>query len=204
MTVTLSPPRPAEERVEDRHWTVEEFYRAATAGAFHDPDRLEIIHGRIVEKMPQGDLHLRLRRRVSRRLRTALEPRFFPCEECPLHIAFDGEPIPDVLLMREEEYVGRHPSPEDVVLVVEVSDTTVAYDLGGKADLYAQAGVTDYWVVLVNELAVVRHRRPTPDGYGEVVRLEGQETISPLAAPDAVWAVDALLGREEQAGETCG
>lgn len=198
MSVTLSPP-PAEQRPqEDRHWTVEEFYRAAADGAFSDPGWLEIIHGRVVEKMPEGGRHTVSRRRIARRLRAALEPGCFVCEECPLHIAFDGEPIPDVMFTRDEDYGDQHPTPEDVVLVIEVSDTTVAYDLGEKARLYALAGIRDYWVVLVNEAAIVRHREPTPEGYQEVTRLMGSDVISPLAAPEAFWTVDALLGREEE------
>ncbi len=197
MSVTLSP-RPAEEQAaEDRHWTVEEFHRAALTGAFKDSSRLEIIHGRIVEKMPEGGRHTGLRRRIGRRLRAALEPGSFVCEECPLRIAFDGEPIPDVMFTQKEDYGDRHPTPEDVTLLVEVADTTAAYDLGGKSVLYAQAGIADYWVVLVTDNAVVRHRQPTPGGYSEVIRLAGQDTLSPLAAPEAVWTVDALLGRAE-------
>ena len=197
MSVTLSPPLPAEQRPEDRHWTVEEFHRAASAGAFSDPGRLEIIQGRIVEMMPEGGRHTGMRKRIARRLRAALEPDSFTCEECPLRIAFDGEPIPDVMFTREEDYGDQHPMPQDVVLLIEVSDTTVVYDLGGKALLYAQAGITDYWVVLVNEAAIVRHRTPTPEGYQDVTRLAGADILSPLAAPDAVWTINALLGQEE-------
>lgn len=197
MSVTLMPPRPAGEQVKDRHWTVEEFYQAASTGAFADPARLEIIHGRIVEKMPEGGRHTGMRRRVARRLRAAMEPECFVCEECPLRIAFDGEPIPDVMFTKREDYGDQHPTPEDLVLLIEVSDTTAAYDLGGKADLYARAGVTDYWVVLVNEAMIVRHRLPKPEGYGDVARLAGGDMISPLAAPDAVWTVTALLGQAE-------
>jgi len=198
MSITLSPPPPAEKRPEeDRHWTVEEFQRAASAGAFSDPGHLEIIHGRIREKMPEGGRHTGMRRRIARLLRVALEPSSFTCEECPLRIAFDGEPIPDVMFTRNEDYGDQHPTPEDVVLLIEVSDTTAVYDLGGKALLYAQAGITDYWVVLVNEAVIVRHRTPTPEGYKEVTRLVGADTLSPLAMPEAVWTVDALLGREE-------
>ncbi len=197
MSVTLSPPRPAETtKWEDRYWTTEEFYRAAAAGEFEEPDQIEIIHGRLIEKMPQGDLHLKLRRRVGRRLQSVLEPRLYICEECPLHIAFDGVPIPDVLVMREEEYIGRLPAPQDVALVIEVSDTTAAYDLGGKSVLYAQAGIMEYWVVLANEAVIVRHREPTPEGYRDVRRLAGADTISPLVAPEVEWTVSALLGKE--------
>lgn len=194
MSVTLSPPHPAaDQKHNKRHWTVEEFYQAASAEAFDDPDRLEIIHGRLVRLM-QGERHANLRVRISRRLRRKLEPPLFVRDESPLHIAFDGEPIADLMLTYQEEYEGRHPFPEDVALLLEVSDTSALYDLGEKAVLYAQAGIADYWVVLVNELAIVRHREPTAEGYQDVRRLAGQEMISPLAAPDAVWIVSALLG----------
>ncbi len=62
--------------------------------------------------------------------------------------------------------------------------------------LYAQAGISDYWVVLVKEATIVRHREPTPEGYRDVKRLAGADTISPLTAPEAVWTVSALLGGE--------
>lgn len=200
MSVTLSPPLPAEQRPEDRRWTVEEFHRAAAAGHIDDPDRLELVHGRL-NKIMQGDRHANLRARVSRRLRRVLDPPLFARDENPLHIAFDGEPIPDVMFIYQEEYEGRHPYPADVALLIEVADTSMLYDLGEKALLYAEAGITDYWVVLVNEPLVVVHRQPTAEGYREVTRLAGADTLSPLAAPEAVWTVDTLLGRAEASEE---
>jgi len=195
MSITLSPPPPAEQRPEDRHWTVEEFYRAAAAGQIDDPDRLELVHGRL-NKVMQGDRHANLCSRLSRQLRRALDPPLFARDEKPIHIAFDGEPIPDVMFTYQEQYEGRHPFPEDVALLVEVSDTSAAYDLGEKALLYSQAGITDYWVVLVNEAAIVRHRQPTSEGYQQVTRLAGADTLSPLVVPEAIWTVNALLERE--------
>ncbi len=179
------------------HWTVEKFYRAAEAGEFGDPGRLELIHGRIQEKMPEGGRHTGLRRRIARRLRAALEPHCFVCEECPLRIAFDGEPIPDILFTREEDYGDRHPTPADVVLLIEVSDLSLEYDLGGKALLYAQAGILDYWVVLVKNGTIVVHREPSPEGYKKTVRLTGEDTLSPLAMPGVVWTIHELLESNE-------
>lgn len=57
--------------------------------------------------------------------------------------------------------------------------------------------MTEYWVVLINEAGVVVHRQPSPEGYGEVTRLAGGDTLSPLALPEAVWTVNELLGRTE-------
>jgi len=185
------------------HWTVERFYRAANANVFDDPSRLEIIQGRIMEKMPTGPLHTTISYDLAERLRKTFEARYLVREERAIHIAFDGEPIPDVALVRgkSSDYRAGHPTPDKVTLLIEVSVTSVEYDLGEKALLYAQAGISDYWVVLVNEAAIVRHRGPTSEGYQEVTRLAGQDTLSPLVAPEAVWTVDALLGREEASEE---
>ncbi len=180
--------------VSDRLWTAEEFYKAASAGAFKDPDRLELIHGRLVRRM-QGQRHANLTNRLSRRLRRALDPPLFAREEKPVHLAFDSESIPDLMLTYEEEYPGRHPEPPDVALLIEVADTSVDSDLGEKALLYARAGISDYWVVLAEAEVIVVHRNPAPSGYQSIMRLSGEQTISPLTVPSAVWTVNALLDR---------
>jgi len=209
MTLTLDKPKagaaavpaapPVQEEVREYRWTVDAYYRAYEAGVFEDPQRLELIHGRIIRKMPQNAPHASLRRRLSRRLRGSMEPPFLVMEESPLRLALDGEPVPDLFVVTgpEEDYDERHPTQAETVLVVEVANTTAAYDLGEKALLYAQASIADYWVVLVNESVIVRHRTPTPGGYQDVTRLAGDESLSPLVAPETAWTVGALLGREE-------
>ena len=135
MSVTLSPPAPADHRPEeDRHWTVEEFYRAYDAGEFGYSGRLELIQGRIIEKMPPGPHHSYLADAVAHMLRVAMEPPLLVREEKAIRIAFDGQPIPDISVVRgrRADYGEQHPTPEDVALLVEVSDTTAAYDLGDK------------------------------------------------------------------------
>jgi len=181
------------------HWTVDALYRALDAGVFEHPERLELIQGRIIETMGQGPRHSTLASEIADMLREAAKKQFAIREEKPVRIAFDGEPIPDVMVLkgRQADYNDHQPVPGDVQLLVEISVTTVEYDLGEKALQYAQAGITDYWVVVEKENAVVRHREPTADGYKEVTRLAGNDMISPLAMPEAVWTVDALLGREE-------
>lgn len=205
MTATLERPSTEEktisallpERDAEFHWTVDDYYKAYDAGVFGHDRRLELIQGRIIEKMPPGPQHCYLADAVAHMLRTALEPPLLVREEKAVHLAFDTEPVPDITVVRgaRADYQKRHPAPEEVALVVEVSHTTVVYDLGGKANLYAHAGIADYWVVLVSENAVVVHRDPTPSGYSIVTRLAGEETLSPLALPEAVWTIDTLLGR---------
>lgn len=181
------------------HWTVERFYRAANANVFDDPGRLEVIQGRIMQKMPTGPLHTTISYDLAERLRETFGVGYLVREERAIHIALDGEPIPDIAVVRgkSSDYRAGHPTPDKVSLLIEVSVTSVEYDLGEKALLYAQAGVADYWVVLVNESAIVRHRIPAPEGYQEATRLSGADPLSPLAMPGAAWTVNALLGRRE-------
>ena len=181
------------------HWTVDAFSKAYDAGAFGYAKRLELIQGRIIDKMPPGPPHSYLADVVAHMLRVALEPLLLVREEKAVRTAFDGQPIPDITVVRgtRADYQERHPAPEDVALLVEIADTSVEYDLGEKALLYAQAGITDYWVVLLNEPLFVVHREPTEAGYQSVTRLTGADAISPLAAPEIVWTVNALLGRRE-------
>ena len=196
MTAALLPPKTKEVTERNRHWTAAEFYRAAEAGEFDDPDRLELIHGRL-RRLMQGKRHADLRARISRRLRKALDPPLFPRDENPLHIAHDLELIPDFMLTDQEEYESRHPEPADVELLVEVADSSVDYDTGEKAMIYAQAGISDYWVVLTEAKAVIVFREPSASGYQSVTRLTGNETLSPLVLPEIIWTVETLIGREE-------
>ena len=196
MSVT-TPSRPAaEQQNKDFHWTADRFYRAANAGVFDDPGRLELIHGRIIEKMPQSPLHRAYRVRASRCLQAVLPSYLEVVDECPIHIAFDGEPIPDVVVLRGmgADDVHRHPTPDDVVLLIEVAVSSAEGDLAAKALLYSQAAIADYWVVLPEAGEIVLHRDPSENGYRDVTRVGEQGTVIPLAAPASILPVRDLLG----------
>lgn len=188
-----------QEEVKEYHWTVDALYRALDAGVFEHPERLELIQGRIVETMGQGPRHATLATEIAEMLREAFGKRFAIREEKPVRLGNDSELIPDVMVLkgRQADYNGHQPIPEDVPLLVEVSVTTVEYDLGDKALQYAQSGITDYWVVVEKENVIVQHREPSANGYQSVTRLAEADTISPLAAPEIVWTVKTLIGREE-------
>ena len=180
------------------HWTVDALYRALDAGVFEHPELMSLVHGIVMGQPKQTARCTNLTNLLSRQLRSVLQGPFLVYGRRPVEVDPYNQPTAEVLVVtgQKADYQDRHPSPEDVALLVEVVDTNAAYDLGDKAMLYAQAGIADYWVVLVNEAAIVRHRAPTPEGYEEVTRLAGGDTLSPLAAPEAVWAVNTLLGRE--------
>jgi Uma2 family endonuclease len=200
-----APPEAAEAEigVAPYHWTVEALYKALNAGVFEHPERLELLQGRIIEEMSQDPAHRSTRVRLSNRFRAAFEARLLVMDECPVHLAYDSELTADLVALYGSlaDYDERHPQGQDIALLVEVSNTTMNYDLGEKAMQYAQAGIADYWVVLVKDNAVVVHRQPSAEGYRDVTRLMGTDTLSPLALPSAAWTINELLGRTEASEE---
>lgn len=197
--VTLLPPASPTKRKDGAspryHWTVDSFYRAIAAGVFDEPKRLELVHGDLWEKEEVNPPHANLTEDIARLLRGILEPQSWVREEKPLHIANDGEPVPDILVATAEARQNRqsHPTNAEAVLVIEVADATVTHDTGEKAVLYAQAGIADYWVSVVGERVLLVFRNPTPNGYPPPLRLTDADTISPLAAPNITLDVRDLV-----------
>jgi hypothetical protein len=180
-------------------FTTERFNQAKSAGVFDHPELMSLIHGIVMQQPKQTACCVHMTNLLSRRLRSTLQGHFLVYGRRPVEVDPHNQPTADVLVVtgQKADCQDRHPSPEDVALLVEVADTTAAYDLGEKAVLYAQAGIGDYWVVLVNEDAIVQHRGPSAEGYHQVTRLAGSDTISPLAMPESIWTINALLGHEE-------
>lgn len=202
MSITIAPPQQnnSQQSVSGNgyfHWTVDTFYRAIAADIFDEPKRLEVVHGELWEKEKVNPPHARVTDRFARLFRATLEPTFWVMEEKPLHIAFDTEPIPDIQVIQGniDDFETRHPRPDEVRLLIEVADTTAARDTGPKALLYAQAGIEDYWVMLINPRELWVFRNPTEEGYAPPLRLTEADTISPLAAPHIVIAVRDLVPR---------
>lgn len=195
---TLSPTQKRNDGQSLRfRWTVDSFYRAIAADIFDEPKRLELIHGDLWEKEPVNPPHASLTRRIARLIRSLLEPNFLVLEEKPLRLATDGEPVPDVYVARgsEEDFEERHPTNDEAVLVIEVADSSADRDTGEKALLYAQAGITDYWVSVVGTRRLLVFRDPTPSGYPDPVSLTEDDVVSPLAAPEITIAVRDLVAR---------
>ena len=191
------------EVLREYRWTARMFYRVLDAGAFGMWPKVELIRGRLMEHPGQTPLHSSTLGRIARRFRGALQPTFRVYERSPIGIAEDTHADTDILVVTasRSDDEDRHPGPDDAALLVEVADLTLTYDTGEKALVYAQAGITDYWVVAAEARAVIVRRSPTPYGYKGVKRLSGNDALSPLVMPEAVWTVNALFGREEASEE---
>ena len=106
-----------------------------------------------------------------------------------------NEPLPDIAITVAPltEYVERNPAPDEIVLLIEVSDTTLRMDKTTKAKLYARAGIREYWVANVAKREIIRHRKPKPMGYAEVVTLCFDESIAPESRPENTIRVGDLF-----------
>jgi Uma2 family endonuclease len=116
--------------------------------------------------------------------------------QAPVRLSEISEPQPDLLLLRfrEDFYASRHPRPEDVLLLVEVADSSLGYDQGTKAPLYARHGIPEVWIEALGRTTLEVCRDPSPQGYRDVRTLRRGDRISPLAFPDLVLEVSAILG----------
>ncbi len=190
-----------------RLWTREEYHRAADVGLFRPTERLELLDGVVIEKVsPQNRSHAWSVSQVAEAMRSAFGVGFHVREEKPLVLADDSEPEPDVVVVRGSlRETPDHPTPANAVLVIEVSDTTLAFDQGQKASIYAHAGIDDYWLLDLRSRRLEVRRNPGLTGSAEVgyrslqiMTAEGE--VSPLAMPGAVIQVADLLP-SQQAGE---
>lgn len=160
--------------------------------------RYELVNGEVISKTGQNPPHAYVIRRLVTWLATA-----FGDDRVSIQLPIDvaqadnevNEPEPDasVLARPADNFLSGNPGPSDLLLVIEVADTTVRFDLRSKAALYARAGIADYWVIDLPGRRIVVHRRPSPEGYSEVLEYSESETVSPLSRPDAGVPVTDLL-----------
>jgi Uma2 family endonuclease len=175
-----------------RKWTKEEYYQMADLGWFKN-QRAELVEGEIVVLSPQKFAHDATTDRVFELLKTAMVNRFWVRMQSPIDLGELSEPEPNVSVVvgKREDYTAH---PTTAALVVEVSDTTLAYDRGKKSALYAKVGIAEYWIVdLVHEQVEVR-RRAVAGEYVDVRVLKRGETVSPLAMPEVTIEMGEVLG----------
>jgi Uma2 family endonuclease len=176
--------------------SIEDYNRIVETGVF-DGRRIEFIEGRICEMTPIGDNHEHAVDELTEWsvLSVAnLGVRVRVQETLELHTR-GSVPQPDVVWVDRAAIAAKktRPQAEDVVLVIEVADTSLAYDLGEKAGQYAAAGIRDYWVVDCQNQRVIVHRQPSEAGYGSVAEFSGSEAVSPLSHPEVSLLPEVLF-----------
>lgn len=175
--------------------SVPQYEKMIAHGILTENDRVELIRGELVAKMPIGDFHFACVNRLNRLLVRALGDRAIVSVQNPVRLA-DSEPEPDIALLapRDDDYASGKPAPADLLLLVEVADSSLEFDREVKRPLYAENGVTEYWIVNLDDRSVEVHRGPQPDGtYADVRLLRPGDTANIAAVPGVTIAVAAFL-----------
>lgn len=179
-----------------RLFTIKEYHAIMENGILTENDRVELIKGEIVYMSPIGRRHAAQVKRIVELLYRYLLGRVTIGVQDPIELDNNSEPLPDISLLqrRGDFYESKHPQPEDILLLVEVADTTAETDQAVKIPLYAENNIAEVWLVDINAQSVEVYREPSGNGYQSIQRLQRGETLSILALPDIEMSVDEVLG----------
>lgn len=178
-----------------RLFTVKDFHRMGEAGIFREDDRVELVAGEIADMAPIGSRHAACVARLTA-LFSPVQGRGIVWPQNPLRLGELSEVQPDLAFLRPRQdfYASTHPGPEDVLLIVEVAETSLDYDRDVKVPLYARAGIPEVWLVDLAGERVHVYRRPTPQGYQEVQRLQPGARVTSQAVSGLEVSVEEILG----------
>jgi Uma2 family endonuclease len=179
-----------------KRFTVDDYYRMAETGILKHTDRVELIEGEIIEMSPIGDRHAMCVNRATMIFARGLGDKVVVSVQNAAHMDRYNEPQPDVVLIRPREgfYGTGHPNPADVMLLIEVSETTVRFDRTVKLPMYARNGIREVWIVDLNRNIIELHRGPKGSTYTSIETRGRTESISPQEFPDFTIKVEDLLG----------
>ena len=182
-------------QVSTKKFTVYDFHRMGEAGILSEDDRVELLEGEIIEMTPIGSRHAACVSRLNRILTSQLGPTAIVSVQNPIRLNDRSEPQPDIALLkpRPDFYAEAHPKPDDILLVIEVADTSVELDRETKLPLYAKAGIPEVWIVALTQRSVEIYRQPDAQGYNSISRLNDLEQAIPEAFPKLRIPVREIL-----------
>jgi Uma2 family endonuclease len=174
-------------------WSVEDYHHMIESGLLAGR-QVELIDGQIINMAPERPIHRVTYRQGVKYLEALLGDRAVVFATAPVTLSSDGEPQPDlcIAIPPESRYDERHPEPNDIYWLIEVSNSTLSFDLGEKAQMYARHEIRDYWVIDISGSQLWVHREPSNGAYQSVVRYS-MGTVTPLALPEVAVEVERLL-----------
>ena len=178
-------------------FSVKDYYRMAKTGVLPPGARVELLDGKIIDMSPIGPLHGGVVNRLNRIFNRHATDRWLLTVQNPVHLQDHSEPQPDLMLLKPaaDDYDSRHPKPENVFLLIEVSDSTLEADREVKLPVYGRAGVAEVWIVNLVEGTLEVYREPHFTCYASARILHEGESIAPACFPDVVIKVAELLRR---------
>ncbi|OKH14677.1 Uma2 family endonuclease [[Limnothrix rosea] IAM M-220] len=174
-------------------WTIANYHQAIDAGLFTD-ESVELLRGNLVVMAPERELHAYYTRSIGHYLQSLLGDRALVSEAHPVTLPNNSEPEPDIAVVQPlgREYLEHHPYPENIFWLIECSQTTLTKDLTEKKDIYAEAGIQEYWVInLQNHQLIVF--KDLQNGIYKIEKSFVEGTISPIAFPNIQVSVHQLL-----------
>ncbi len=176
-------------------FTTQQYHLMHEAGVFGDGDRLELINGEIKTMSPIGRKHVACIIRLDKLIQQKLGDRVMVSTQNSIRLNEHSEPQPDlaILKFRDDFYEGGLPTPDDILLIIEVADSSIDYDRDVKAPLYAMAGIPEMWLFDVNKKVIEGYSQPSPLGYKQIHRYNEGDMLSMLAFPDVTFNWNELF-----------
>ncbi|QLE56203.1 Uma2 family endonuclease [Nostoc sp. TCL26-01] len=180
-----------------RKFTVQQYHKMIESGILTEDDRVELIRGEIIEMSPIGTKHAACVNRLINLLVQLLGKQVVVAAQNPVALNDNSQPQPDVALLkpRDDFYATAHPQPQDILLLIEVADSTIIYDREEKIPLYAAANILEVWLVDINEQIVEVYQQPIATGYQHIQKFDCGETLSIPGFPDVKITADEIFGR---------
>lgn len=181
-------------KVQRKLFSVAEYDQMVRAGVLGEDDHVELIEGEIVEMSPIGAAHAGYVARLNRILASQVAGQALVFVQNPLRLA-RSEPEPDLALLRPraDDYIGSLPEAADVLLLIEVADTSADYDRHFKLPLYASAGIAETWLVDLNRRLVEVYRQPGETGYAEKRTRRADDQLAVAALPGVRLTVSDIF-----------
>ena len=178
-----------------RALTVAEYHRMGEVGILHEDDRVELIEGELVAMTPIGSNHSGTINTLTRALVMAVGDRGVVAVQNPVQLDDLSEPQPDfsILRPRSDDYRRATPRPDEVLLIIEVADSSLAYDRAIKRALYARHGIPEFWIVNLQANNVEVCRMPAGEAYTDISTVERDGTLEPQLLPGAAIPAAVLL-----------
>jgi Uma2 family endonuclease len=176
-------------------FNVHEYHQMGEAGILSARDRVELINGEILIKPMMGPPHCASVDRVSLAMHRESDNHYIVRTQGAVRLDQWSEPEPDVVLLRPKDdfYASKHPVPSDILLIVKVADSSLRFDAGPKARLYAKTGIPEYWIVDIPNDCLRVYSDVLHGAYHTVRQFRRGDMISPMLLPDCSLVIDTLL-----------
>ena len=176
---------------------VDEYYRMSDTGIFGEDDRIELIDGDLIDMAPIGQGHAAMVSGLAEALFVACAGRAIVWPQNPVRLDRSSEPQPDLAVLRRRAdfyATGERPGPADVLLLVEVADSSLSFDRKVKLPLYARAGIAELWIVDLKRRVLDAYRKPVANGYQETTTLQPGGLLALAIAPEIIVRLDLVFG----------